>query len=330
MGAVLMKYRQLGKTGLMVSPICLGTTPFGKNVDRDLAFWQLDAFTERGANFIDTARVYGIPATGEKALSEKIIGEWLKRSGKRDMVIIMTKGAHQPHEDMNISRCSPENIEADIEESLQALGIERIDLYLLHRDNQAVPVGPLLEALEKARLGGKIGHCGFSNWVLSRAREAEGYALKAGIEGFTCNQVMWSLADINAGNMPDKTMVPMDRDTYKWHCDSGCALVAYSSTAKGFFSKLAKGQDIPEKLTNLYDNETNKKIFLRLKEAARDLNLSVHDLSLAYMRDHPFPSLPTSSFSRKEQLEEALRSCEVVLPPGLMAEFNALKGYRFE
>jgi aryl-alcohol dehydrogenase-like predicted oxidoreductase len=321
-----MKYRLLGKTGFEVSPICLGTAQFGTGTPRDLALWQLDAFTDRGANFMDTARVYGDWEPGERARSEKLIGEWLKRSGKRDKVVIMTKGAHPLLETMHISRCVPGDIETDIDGSLQSLGIEQIDLYLLHRDNPALPAGALLDALEKARVEGKIKHYGFSNWKLDRIREAEAYAIRAGIEGFTCNQVMWSLAETTFENLPDKTLVPMDKDTYDWHRRSALAVTAYNSTAQGWFMKLEKGQEIPEKHRILYDNEKNRKIYARLKEAAAELELSALDLSLGYVTGHPFPSVPITSFSRKEQLEEAIRACETVLPADLIQEFNILKG----
>ena len=320
-----MKYSQLGKTSLKVSPICLGASQFDTGIERDFAFWQLDAFTAGGANFIDTARVYGDWLPGERARSEKLIGEWLKKSAKRDKVVIMTKGAHPLIESMEITRCTPEDIETDIEGSLISLGIEQIDLYLLHRDNPLLPVESLLEALEKARQKGKIKHYGFSNWQLSRVREAEAFSAKAGMEGFTCNQAKWSLAEVNAENIPDKSMTPVNRDTYRWHCDTGCALVAYNSTARGWFSKVESGAEISEKQRALYGNDANEKIYKKIKEAAGDLSLSVHNISLAYMRGHPFSSLPITSFSKKEQLDEALSSCETVLPEALINELNALK-----
>ena len=324
-----MEYRQLGKTSLYVSPICIGTVQFGTGLDRDSSFWQLDAFTEGGANFIDTARVYGDWVEGERARSEKLIGQWIKKRGNRDRLVILTKGAHPLLQSMDVSRCTPADIRTDIEGSLLDLGIDQIDLYLLHRDNTALPVGPLLDELEKARLEGKIKHYGFSNWTLSRAREAEDYTRKTGIEGFSCNQIRWSLAEINAENIADKTTVAMDVDFYKWHCESLCSLTAYTSTARGWFSKLAKGEEVPERLKSIYAGETNDKIFSRIQEASRDLNISVHNISLAYMREHPFSALPVTSFSKKEQLEEALKSCDIVLPDVLdvlMEELNQLKG----
>jgi len=321
-----MNQIHLGKTGLKVSPICMGTGHYGTGTSRELSFRQLDEYTELGANFIDTAHVYGEWVPGEKSPSEKTIGEWLHLTGKRDRLVIMTKGGHPKLETMHISRCTPEDIKTDIAESLEYLGVDCIDLYVLHRDNPALPVESLLEVLEITRLQGKIGHYGFSNWKLPRILEAEACAARMGIEGFTCNQAMWSLAEINTGNIPDKTMIPMDGEMYKWHCGSGVSVTAYNSTAKGFFSKLEKGQEISDKQKSLYDNEKNRLLFSLIKRSTEELGVPALAFSLGYMRKHPFPSVPITAFSKKNQLQEAIAACETNLPDDMVAKMNALKG----
>jgi aryl-alcohol dehydrogenase-like predicted oxidoreductase len=320
-----MKYVKLGTTGLMVSPICLGTAQFGAGISRDDAFWQLDTFTEMGGNFIDTAKVYNDWVPGEKSRSEKVIGEWLRKSGKREKLVLITKGAHPLMESMNVSRCTPADIETDINDSLRNLGVSCIDMYLLHRDNPSLPVDVLLDTLEENRKAGKIKHYGFSNWKLSRILEAEAYAKKTGIEGFRCNQVMWSLAEINAANIADKTLVPMDRKIYDWHCNSGTSATFYNSTAGGWFSKMAKGIETLEAQKNLYGNDANDKIYARIEKAAKENNLSALEISLAYLKAQPFPSVPVTSFSKKEQLLESMKACETVLPESLVKDLNVLK-----
>ena len=321
-----MEYIKLGKTDLCVSPICLGAAQFGTGIPREFAWWQLDAFTDMGGNFIDTARVYGDWEPGERARSEACIGEWLRMSGKRDRVVLMTKGAHPLLETMHESRCTPEDIETDINGSLETLGVDQIDLYLLHRDNPLLPAGLLMDALEKARVEGKIRHYGFSNWKLPRVLEAESHARKAGIEGFTCNQIRWSLAEHSPEAGGDKSMVTMDRDIYNWHCASGVSVTAYNSTARGWFTKLQAGAEIPRNLKDRYENEPNRAIYELLKQVGAETGLSALAISLAYITRHPFPSVPITSFSRREQLEDSVRACEAVLPEALTGEFNALKG----
>jgi aryl-alcohol dehydrogenase-like predicted oxidoreductase len=321
-----MEYLQLGKTGFDVSPICLGSAQFGSGVSREDAFWQLDTFVEMGGNFIDTAKIYNDWVEGEKSRSEKRIGEWLRKSGKRDKVVIMTKGAHPLWESMFVSRCTPSEIGIDIDDSLRNLGIEQIDMYLLHRDNPRLPAGLLLDTLEAARRVGKIKHYGFSNWMFPRILEAADYAKQTGIEGFSCNQVMWSLAEINANNIADKTLVSMDRETYDWHCSSNTSATFYSSTAGGWFSKIEKDSELSAVQKNLYENDINQKIFTKIQKASKELGLSLIEISLAYTKAQPFPAIPVTSFSKKEQLLESMKACEIVLPESLVKDLNFLKG----
>ena len=137
----------LTNTDLQVSQLCLGTADFGTKKSREEAFRQMDIFLDGGGNFIDTAHVYGDWACDEKGRSEKVIGEWLK--GKRDQVILSSKGCHPPIDNMLCSRVDPGNLHKDVEESLSQLQTDYVDLYFLHRDNPQVPAGELLEALEE-------------------------------------------------------------------------------------------------------------------------------------------------------------------------------------
>ena len=319
-------YIQLNRTDLLVSPICLGTSQFGTGISADLALWQLDAFTERGGNFLDTALVYGDWGKGEKAISEKLLGKWLKDRREREGMVIMTKGGHPLLETMHLTRCTPIDINNDIESSLKNLGLDCIDLYLLHRDNIDLPVDALLDTLEESKTKGRIAHYGFSNWSYGRIKEAEVYAAKAGISGFLCNQIKWSLAEPNAEYISDKNMLPMSKEILAWHENTGTNVTAYNSTAGGWFTKLEKGMEIRDGQKKLYNNKINDNILLRIKEAAKDLNLTALDISLSYIRSQKFPSIPITSFTKKEQLEEALISCETILPSDLVNELNSLKG----
>jgi predicted oxidoreductase len=212
-----MKRVLLNNTDLYVSPLSIGTVNYGSSIDSKDAKAQLDRFVELGGNFIDTAHVYGDWVPGPRGRSEKVIGEWLKETGLRKDVVISTKGAHPDISDTSISRVNPEAIEKDLNESLERLNTDYTDLYFLHRDNPDVPVGEVLDALEEARIAGKIRYYGCSNWSISRISEASEYARKQNISGFVCNQLMWSLADVNYNGIEDKTLVLMDRDTYEHH-----------------------------------------------------------------------------------------------------------------
>ena len=200
----------LTHTDLSVSPICLGTVQYGTRLSEQESIAQLDRYTGAGGNFIDTALVYGVWGPEGRPTSEPIIGKFLARSGKRNQLILSTKGAHPPFNAMSHSRMHPDLIAADLEQSLRHLGTDFIDLYFLHRDDPSVPVAEILGCLNELRRAGKIRYFGCSNWTLARIKQAELWAAGQGSAGFVCNQLLWSLAKINFSHFPDKTCVAMD------------------------------------------------------------------------------------------------------------------------
>jgi len=322
-----MKRVLLSNTDLQVSPLCIGTVNFGTSTNSKDAKVQLDRFIELGGNFIDTAHVYNDWVPGERGRSEKIIGQWLNETGLRKDVIISTKGAHPDLSNPSISRVTPENIEKDMNESLERLNTDYIDLYFLHRDNTEVPVGEVLDVLEKARAEGKIRYYGCSNWTLSRIIEASNYAQRHNITGFVCNQIMWSLADINYNGVADKTLVLMDKDTYEYHKETNLSVMAYTSVAKGYFSKLQKGEAISEKLLSTYDTPSNKQIFDELVKTADQLNADIIQVELAFLMHQEFPAIPIVSFSSLEQLEQAMKSCKLELDEETVSRLRNMKKY---
>jgi aryl-alcohol dehydrogenase-like predicted oxidoreductase len=316
-----MKYRTMAGTDLEVSRLCLGTVKYGAGMDEADAHRQMDRFCAAGGNFIDTAHVYGDWVPGERAASEHIIGRWLKKSGARDRVILSTKGGHPDFAAMSVTRVTPACVRQDLDESLAALQTDRIDLYFLHRDNEARPAAEILGVLEDARRAGKIRWYGCSNWSLPRIREAAAAAKENGFSGFVCNQVMWSLADINIAGVTDKTLDVMDRATYDYHCRTGMAAMAFTSLAHGYLSKRLAGRPVDGSDAVRYDNPRNDELL----EIIRGSGVPVGELSLAYLMDQPFTAYPIATFRTDEQMAEGLRACERVLPPELTARIGAVK-----
>ncbi|HZJ58336.1 MAG TPA: aldo/keto reductase [Clostridia bacterium] len=325
-----MKRVLLTNTDMHVSPLCIGTVNYGTSIDPKDAKTQLDAYVELGGNFIDTAHVYGDWVPGPRGRSEKVIGQWLNETGLRENVIISTKGAHPDISDVNVSRVNPEAIEKDLNESLERLKTDYIDLYFLHRDNPNVPVVEVLDALEKARTAGKIRYYGCSNWSLSRIIEASNYAKEQNISGFVCNQLMWSLADVNYKGIEDKTLVLMDEDTYEYHKETGLNAMAYTAVAKGYFSKLQRGESVSEKISSRYDTPSNQQIFDEIVKTASRLNADIIQVELAFLMHQDFASIPIVSFSSLEQLEQAMKSCELELDEGTISKLRSMKNYVIE
>jgi aryl-alcohol dehydrogenase-like predicted oxidoreductase len=322
-----MTYCKLGKTELSVSSLCLGTVQFGTGLAGEDAIRQLDIFTDQGGNFIDTAHVYGDWVPGDTARSERLLGDWIHKKKNREKLVISTKGAHPRLEAMHIPRCTPGDIEKDLNESLKCLGTDYLDMYFLHRDDVSLPAGELISCLESARRQGKIRHYGCSNWTLKRIKEAAAYAKEQGAEGFSCNQLKWSLAEPNAENIPDKSMVLMDGETYAWHRESGISVTAYQAIANGWFSKLYAGSPVSEALKKLYENDVNSRIFKIISRAAAKLSLSITAISLGYILSHPFAAVPIASFTGENQLKEALHLKDTPLPRSLIAELNGCRGF---
>lgn len=310
-----MKYVTLPKTDLRVSQICLGSADFGATVPRKETFALLDAFVAAGGNFIDTAHIYSdwIPHT--KSTSEKTIGYWLRDSGMRHDVVIGTKGAHPLLTSMNKSRLSPNDIQTDVQESLEYLQTGHIDLYWLHRDDAAIPVGEIIDALNEQVSKGRITHFGCSNWTFSRIQEALDYASRRGIQSFVANQPLWSLASADMDAIPDKTLVGMDEEGVAFHKRTGMAVIPYTSQAKGFYSKLeAKGTDgISDGDQKVYLSDENVERLPRVQKLAQQYGVSVNDIALAYLTNQPFVTVPVVGCKTIEHLHASLAATDLTL-----------------
>lgn len=322
-----MRRVQLKYTDLQVSPVCIGTVNFGTKIDNKTAEHQLDKFFEQGGNFIDTAHMYGDWVPGIKGRSERIIGDWLKKTGIRKSVVISTKGGHPDLSDMDLSKITPERIKKDLDESLEYLKTDYIDLYFLHRDNPDVPAGEFIDVLDEARREGKIRYYGCSNWKTDRIAEAGEFARRHDLTGFVCNQIMWSLADINSEGIADKTLVLMDEKTYEYHKNTGMNVMAYTAAAKGYFTKLYNKKSISGEISSIYDIPSNRVIFDELVKTAEKMNVSLMEVELAYLMHHDFVCIPIVSFSNDEQLEQGIKSCSTELGPDVVDRLRSLKKY---
>lgn len=314
-----MKYVSFNHTDLKVSALCLGTAEYGAGISKESADRQLSQFYENGGNFIDTAHVYGDWVPGEKARSERVIGKWLSENGLRNHVIISTKGGHPELSDMKASRLRREDLEEDLNGSLRSLNTDYIDLYFLHRDDRNIPVCELIDYLEEKRAEGKLRYYGCSNWALDRLRAANEYAEKKKYSGFVCNQILDSLAKVNAEIPAKDGMIALDQEYSAYHKHENLNLMAYMSMSGGYFKKRYNHVPLSQKAESLYKNEANDRIFAKLKELVNE-GYSITQLALHYVWAREYPSVPIVSFSRESQLMEALESCETDIPAGVMEE----------
>ena len=298
-----MKHIRLKNTPLDISAICLGTDHYGGRIPEETAFRILDRFLDMGGNILDTANVYGkwLPA-GDNA-SEKVIGRWLRsRRVADDQMYICTKGGHYDLADPHVSRITREDIRADLDESLLALGRSHVDIYWLHRDREEVPAGELLEWLEELVRKGLIRFYGASNFTEKRMDEASAYAREHGLAGFVGLQNRWSLAVTNPAPPSWDTLRSTDRSFYDWHVRTDTPLFPYTSSAHGYFSKLAAGS-VPEAMQKEYGNEANRRILALLLEDSRETGISPFALAQSFLLSQPFPVIPLMTAREPGQLD---------------------------
>ena len=171
-------------TDIEIYPLGLGTVNAGLAWDGKDADRIFDAFLDMGGSLIDTAHIYSDWVKPERARSERVIGEWLERSGKRNRIVLATKGGHPdmtvPNPDTHISRMKKADMEADLDSSLKQLCTDYIDIYFYHRDDESQPAAELIEVMEEFRWKGKIRYYGCSNWTTSRMKAADQYCTEKG------------------------------------------------------------------------------------------------------------------------------------------------------
>lgn len=311
-----MNQRIIPNTELAVAAICLGSTSLGSAIDPTTSFRLLDLYADAGGNFIDTASVYANWLPVEKHASEKTIGRWLKRTGRRDRVVLATKGAHPELATMHIPRMSRTEIEADLHASLRNLQTDVIDLYWLHRDDPARPVEEILASMHAQVRAGKIRYFGCSNWRAPRIAAAQRAAGVMGIQGFVANQMMWSLAVIDPAGIRDQTTVAMDDALFAYHIQSGMAAVAYSSQAGGLFQKLADGN---ESGGSAYPPAPNRERLARIRKLSAATGLSISRIVLGFLLSQPFVTVPIVGCRTEAQLRDSLTAADVRLTPAQTA-----------
>ena len=311
-----MRTQTLPSTDLTVSEICLGTGEMGGTIDRSASFALLDRYVAAGGNFLDTAHVYNDWIPGERSRSEKMIGAWIKARGSREKIILATKGGHHPVDGSPyINRITPPDILLDLEESLANLGVDQVDLYWLHRDNTALPVGEILLTLEKARAQGKIRYYGASNWRVERLEEAAAFAQRNGLPGFVADQMLWTVAVTDANAIPDQTIVVMDETLFKYHLRTGQAALAYTSQANGLFAKMASGtlETTSPDLLEQFPLEPNRTRYARMQQVMRETGLTLTSVILGWLLSQPFVTIPIVGPKRLDHLDDSLSAAGVRL-----------------
>ena len=281
--------------------------------DLPYSFALLDAALAAGITAFDTARHYG---NG----NEVTVGRWLRERELRDQVVIIGKGAHHSPERM---RVTPADIAADLDESLTKLGIDAIDLYLLHRDDPDVPVGPIVEALNTHLRDGKIRAFGGSNWRHERIAEANAYAQEHGLVPFVASSPQFSLAAQIDPPWPGCISIggPDEAEAQRWYLDNQMAIFAWSSLAGGFlsggFDRNDDGglpEEVAQRARRSYGSDANFARLDRARALAAELGVTVPQIALAYALSHPLNLFAIAGGESAEEIAANAAAVAVRLP----------------
>ncbi|TCC44543.1 oxidoreductase [Kribbella capetownensis] len=238
-----------------------------------------DDFVERGGTTFDTAYIYG------GGRGEKLLGQWITSRGNRDEIVVIGKGAHTPH-------CDPESITRQLHESLERLQTDHVDLYMMHRDNEEIPVAEFVDVLDEHFKAGRIKAYGGSNWSLPRFDEANAYAEANGKQPFTLLSNHLSLA--RAYDVPWKGCRHVsDDESQAWLRERQVALFPWSSQARGFFTGRATPEDrSDEELVRCFYSDENFRRLDRARELAAAKGVEPTAIALAWLLHQPYPVFP--------------------------------------
>ncbi len=291
--------------------IIFGTLPL-VNTDAT-TFSLLDSITEMGCYAFDTAHAYGDGA------SEHVIGNWMETRNNRSEVIVIGKGTHPVR---GKDRVDPESIKQDFQESLCRLKTDYIDLFLLHRDDPTVPVGPIIEVLNDLKNEGKIVLFGASNWNRKRLEDASEYAEKNGLFTFSAASNQYSLAIQYDDPYPGTLSINSSSDDseWEWYKETQYPLLAWSSLARGFFSgkftrdNLAAFTD-PQSLISIrcYAREDNFVRLNRARQLAEEKAATVPQIALAYIFQQPLNCFAITGASNITHFKENIEALKISL-----------------
>jgi len=316
-----MNKREIGTSGIKVATLSFGGNVFGWTINEQQSFTILDAFVDAGLDFIDTADVYSYWVPGNKGgESEIIIGNWLKKSGKRDKVIIATKvGKPMGEGKKGLSR---KYITEAVEASLKRLQTDYIDLYQSHDDDKDTPLLETLETYTDLIKQGKVRAIGASNYDGIRLKEALQMSKDNNLAAYQCLQPEYNLYE---REYYEKELEPVCRER-------NVGVITYFSLASGFLtgkyrseddlSKSSRGQGIKK-----YLNPRGYKILAALDKVSAEYNTTPATVAIACVMARPGITAPIASATSIKQLDSLIKATEIKLNSDAIDLLNSASSY---
>jgi len=323
-----MEHRNLGKTGLKVTPLCLGTMQFGWTADEQTSLKILTKAVEAGINFIDTADVYSRWVTGNSGgEAEGIIGKWLgMKIVPRDQLVIATKVRGRMGEGPNAQGLSRVHITEAVRNSLRRLGTDYIDLYQTHSVDPDTPIEETLRAFDDLVHQGWVRYIGCSNYPAWRLMQSLWCSDRFGVEGFVCLQPEYSLL----------ARQPFEQELEQVCMAYGLGVIPYSPLARGFLTgKYRRGEPPPAdgrlaaspRLEAYAREEQVWQVLDGLAALGPKHNATTSQLALAWLMERPSVTSPIIGPRTLEQLEDNLGALQVRLDPQEIEQLNQVSGW---
>jgi aryl-alcohol dehydrogenase-like predicted oxidoreductase len=310
-----MQQRQLGQSSLHVAPLAFGGNVFGWSADEPRSFELLDAFVDAGLNLIDTADVYSAWVPGNRGGdSETIIGKWLKKSGKRDRVVIATKVAKWAEH----PGLSPINIRAAVEGSLKRLQTDHIDLYQAHEDDASVPLAETLDAFGQLIKEGKVRAIGASNYGADRFAEALKVSRENHLPRYETLQPEYNLVSRAGYEKELEPLVTAEK----------IGVINYYALASGFLSgKYRSEADLSKSsarggAVKKFLNPHGLNVLAALDEIAAAHEATAAQVALAWLIARPSITAPIASATSVAQLHELTGATRLTLSGNEVAALN--------
>lgn len=306
-----MIYGKIPYVAKPVSRIVHGTIMISGQ-KKDWSYELLDSIYALGVNAFDTAAVYGD--------GERVLGSWINDRQLRDKVVVLTKGAH--HNAWR-KRVTPHDIISDVADSLAKLMTDYIDIYILHRDNPEIQVGPIVETLNRLHDAGQIGAFGGSNWSHERIQEANEYAYKYNLIPFMASSPNYGLAEqVEDPWGPGCVTIsgPNEVIARDWYYKNQMPIFAYSSLGRGFFSGRIKSNE-PKKAESLFQKPTllgychpvNFKRLERVEVIAAEKQITVPQVVMAWLMKQPLNVYALVGAMNKEEMSENIAALHIDL-----------------
>jgi aryl-alcohol dehydrogenase-like predicted oxidoreductase len=311
-------YRPLGRTGVQVSPLCLGCMMFGSKTDTADSIKIIHRAVEAGINFLDTADIYN------QGRSEEITGQAIKEGNLREQIVLATKVHGKVGPGPNDSGNHAKHIIAGCEASLRRLGTDYIDLYQIHRPQSSIPIDETLRALDRLIRDGKVLYLGTSTFAAWQLMESLAVSRELGLNRFVCEQPPYNLLERRI----ERELIPFSQThgfgLIPWSPLAGGLLTGKyrqgdSSTPVGRFSGPNLPPHLQNRLTPLFWERNEK-----FTAFAAQRGLPCADIALAWTMNQPGITSAIIGPRSLEQLEENLRAMEVTLTPDDQAELDAI------